>query len=113
MSILTRATRRYIPDDDLLRSRRREKPQILQNINWLGSTAETLCVSCEVRTGFFISQKAELFIVTAVKTTNRLGSVAANPMRYELRFHIPEDSILHSHRRENLKSYTALTGWAL
>jgi hypothetical protein len=26
---------------------------------------------------------------------------------------IPEDSILHSHRRENLKSYIALTDWAL
>jgi hypothetical protein len=23
------------------------------------------------------------------------------------------DTILHSHRRENLKSYTALTGWAM
>jgi hypothetical protein len=26
---------------------------------------------------------------------------------------IPEDGIIHSHRRENLKSYIALTGWAL
>jgi hypothetical protein len=26
---------------------------------------------------------------------------------------IPEDAILHSHRRENLKSYIALTGWPL
>jgi hypothetical protein len=26
---------------------------------------------------------------------------------------IPEDSILHNHSRENLKSYIALTGWAL
>jgi hypothetical protein len=26
---------------------------------------------------------------------------------------IPEDGILHSHRRENLKSYKALTGWTL
>jgi hypothetical protein len=26
---------------------------------------------------------------------------------------IPEDDILHSHRRENLKSYITLTGWAL
>jgi hypothetical protein len=26
---------------------------------------------------------------------------------------IPEDCILHSDRRENLKSYIALTGWAL
>jgi hypothetical protein len=27
--------------------------------------------------------------------------------------HVPEDGIHHSHRRENLKSYIALTGWAL
>jgi hypothetical protein len=26
---------------------------------------------------------------------------------------IPQRGILHSHRRENLKSYIALTGWAL
>jgi hypothetical protein len=26
---------------------------------------------------------------------------------------IPEDGILHNHRRENLISYIALTGWAL
>jgi hypothetical protein len=29
------------------------------------------------------------------------------------RRHIPENGILHSQRRENLKSYIALTGWAL
>jgi hypothetical protein len=29
------------------------------------------------------------------------------------RRNIPEDGILHSHRRENLRSYIALTGWAL
>jgi hypothetical protein len=27
--------------------------------------------------------------------------------------HIPEDSILHSHRREDLKTYLSLTAWAL
>jgi hypothetical protein len=32
-------------------------------------------------------------------------------VRYELGFYIPEDDSLHSHRRENLKSYIALTGW--
>jgi hypothetical protein len=26
---------------------------------------------------------------------------------------IPEDGILHSHRRENLKSYIVLTSWTL
>jgi hypothetical protein len=29
------------------------------------------------------------------------------------RRNIPEDTILHSPRRENLKSYIALTGWIL
>jgi hypothetical protein len=28
-----------------------------------------------------------------------------SPVRYELDFYIPEDGILHSHRRENLKPY--------
>jgi hypothetical protein len=28
-------------------------------------------------------------------------------------FYIPEDGILHSDRRENLKSYIVLTGWTL
>jgi hypothetical protein len=35
------------------------------------------------------------------------------PVRYELGLYIPEDGILHSHHRENLKSYIALTGWTL
>jgi hypothetical protein len=35
-----------------------------------------------------------------------------SPVRYELGFYIPE-YILHSHCREDLKSYIALTGWAL
>jgi hypothetical protein len=36
-----------------------------------------------------------------------------SPVRYELGFCIPEDGILHSHSRENLKSYIVLTGWTL
>jgi hypothetical protein len=46
----------------------------------------------------------------------RLGSVAENnvfSMRYELGVYIPEDGILHSHRRENLKSYIILSGWSI
>jgi hypothetical protein len=30
-----------------------------------------------------------------------------SPVRYEPGSYIPEDDILHSHRRENLKSYTS------
>jgi hypothetical protein len=29
-----------------------------------------------------------------------------SPVKYELGFYIPEDGILHSDRRENLKTYT-------
>jgi hypothetical protein len=36
-----------------------------------------------------------------------------SPVKYELGFYIPEDDILHSDCRENLKSYIALTGWPL
>jgi hypothetical protein len=36
-----------------------------------------------------------------------------SPVKYELAFYIPQDDILHSQYRENLKSYIALTGGAL
>jgi hypothetical protein len=32
-----------------------------------------------------------------------------SPVRYELCFYIPEDVILHSHRREDMKPYIVLT----
>jgi hypothetical protein len=31
-----------------------------------------------------------------------------SPVKYELGFYIPEDDILHSHCRENLKSYIGM-----
>jgi hypothetical protein len=34
-----------------------------------------------------------------------------SPVKCDLGFYIPEDGILHSHRRGNLKSYIALTIW--
>jgi hypothetical protein len=36
-----------------------------------------------------------------------------SPVKYGLGFYTPDDHILHSHRRDNLKSYIALTGWTL
>jgi hypothetical protein len=32
-----------------------------------------------------------------------------SPVKYELGFYIPEDDILHSHRRDDLKYYIALS----
>jgi hypothetical protein len=36
-----------------------------------------------------------------------------SPVKSELGSYIPYDDILHSHCRENLKSYIALSGWVL
>jgi hypothetical protein len=33
-----------------------------------------------------------------------------SPVKYEVGFYIPEDDILHSHRREHLKSYVQFGG---
>jgi hypothetical protein len=39
-----------------------------------------------------------------------LGSPQTSVLTRAIRRKIPEDGILHSHRRENLKSYIALIG---
>jgi hypothetical protein len=36
-----------------------------------------------------------------------------SPVKYELGFYIPEDDILHSHRRENLKSHILILIYVL
>jgi hypothetical protein len=50
-------------------------------------------------------------LVTLMKEA--LSSYETSVLTRARRRNIPEDVILHSHRRENLKSYIALTGWAL
>jgi hypothetical protein len=42
-----------------------------------------------------------------------LSSSETSVLTRATRRNIPEDDILHSHRLENLKSYTALTGWTV
>jgi hypothetical protein len=42
-----------------------------------------------------------------------LSSSEMSVLTTATRRYIPEDAILHSHRRENLKSYLALSGWTL
>jgi hypothetical protein len=62
-----------------------------------------------------------VFIVTAVKNLKSYIAFTAwalqrrsnvSPVKYEMGFYVPEDGILHIHRRENFKSYTAFTAWA-
>jgi hypothetical protein len=47
--------------------------------------------------------------VEPVATCSSETSVLTKPTRR----HFPEDGIIQSHRREILKSYITLTGWAL
>jgi hypothetical protein len=47
------------------------------------------------------------FLRTALAITSNRSMLQQATLR-----NISEDGILHSHRRENLKSYSALTDWA-
>jgi hypothetical protein len=51
------------------------------------------------------------FLVTLMMEA--LGSLETTVLTRALRRNIPEDDILNSHRRENLKSNITLTGWTL
>jgi hypothetical protein len=42
-----------------------------------------------------------------------LNSSNTSVLTRTTRHNIPEDCVLHGHRRGNLKSYIALTGWTL
>jgi hypothetical protein len=54
---------------------------------------------------------SSLILVTLMKEA--LSSSETSVLTGATWRNIPEDDILHSHCRENLKSYIALTGWTL
>jgi hypothetical protein len=59
---------------------------------------------------------AKVFHISLILVTlmmEELRSSKTSVLTRAMGRNIPEDDILHSHRRENLKSYIALTGWAL
>jgi hypothetical protein len=63
-----------------------------------------------------VSEERIAFIITVTRI-GKLGRTIAvtseQRTQRKIRRNIPEDGILDNHSRENLKSYVALTGWAL
>jgi predicted hotdog family 3-hydroxylacyl-ACP dehydratase len=53
---------------------------------------------------------APILVILMMET---LSSSETSVLTRVTRRNIPEDGIRHSHSRENLKSYIALTGWTL
>jgi hypothetical protein len=69
----------------------------------------------------WVTQRRLLVTASVVPSSPILVTLMKEALSYSetsvltrvMRCNIPEDAILHSHRRENLKSYIALTGWTL
>jgi hypothetical protein len=52
-------------------------------------------------------------VLVRADVSEALNSSETSDITRATRCNIPEDGILHSHRRETLKFYIALTGWTL
>jgi hypothetical protein len=114
-SVLTRATRRNFPEGCILHSQRREILKsyiVIHNIflihrNCIALFHLRLCLVSE--DSFYILRKKfrKFRYSLFVKIKKRDYHTRAK------RLNIPEEVIFHSHRRDNLKSYIALTGWVL
>jgi hypothetical protein len=60
-----------------------------------------------------VSEERSAFFIRVTRIVELDATKKYKVLTRATRRNIPEDAILHSHRRENLKSYIALTGWTL
>jgi hypothetical protein len=68
----------------------------------------------ELRASCFLLVTANSVPSSLICFTLMMGAIRSSEtsvLARATRRHIPEEGILHSHRRENFKSYIALTGW--
>jgi hypothetical protein len=73
---------------------------------------EQLCIPSQRASvasyGYILSSPILVTLMTEALSSSEMSVLTRATQR-----NIPEDGILHSDRRENLKSYIALTGWPL
>jgi hypothetical protein len=65
-------------------------------------------VHCPTESSYVLSSAILVTLMIEVLSSSETSFLIRATRR-----NIPEDSILHSHCRESLKSYIALTGWSL
>jgi hypothetical protein len=97
-SVLTRATRRNNPEDTILHSHRRENLKSYTSEVVPGSTISLTRMFASADTRFFLPYHWKKRMATSGKLRRVVHPRAT-------RRNVPEDTIIHSHRRENLKSY--------
>jgi hypothetical protein len=97
----------------------------ITRVTRIGELGTTLAVTSNRRTLQFLSFLRSMrrllvrasvvpsspILITMIKEA--LSSSETSPLTKTTQRNIPEDAILHSQRRVNLKSYIALTGWAV
>jgi hypothetical protein len=69
-----------------------------------------------IRSVLQLSVTANVVPSSPILLTFMIGAIRSSEtsvLTRATRRNIPEDGILHSHRRENLESYIPLAGWAL
>jgi hypothetical protein len=104
---------------DLVRTDVSEEPNAsairLTRISELGTTLAVASNIVFLRSVHRLLVAANVHISPILVTVvmEALSSSEASLLTRATRRTIPEDPILHSHCRENLKSYIALTGWTL
>jgi hypothetical protein len=71
------------------------------------------CTLCTVRRLLVTANVVHTPPILVTLVMEALSSSETSVLKRATRRNIPEGGILHSDRRENLKSYIALTGWTL
>jgi hypothetical protein len=83
----------------------------------IGELGTTLAVtSCNSRSVCWLLVTANVVPISPILVTLMMEALSSSEMSVLIRAtqrNIPEDAILHSHRRENLKYYIALSDWTL